>query len=165
MTQTTHTYQAMFLLDNQEVRQRGFNAVRDQVRTILEKHGLSTKVLRLWGERKLAYPIGQRRRATYLLGWLAGGGDAVSQAKKDMYLVGPVFRCTFLRADTIPDEELALGIQAFDDAALVIPEETEDSIEESPLPVELEADEDEDQGEDLRFGGRSRVRGTATGGV
>lgn len=127
----THVYQAMFLLDNQEVRQDGFNAVRDSVRQTLEKHGLTPRVLRLWGERELAYPIGGRTRATYLLGWLEGSGDAVNRAKRDFYLVGPVFRVLFTREDEIPAEELAVGIQEISDAEVVIPEEVEEPEEES----------------------------------
>ncbi len=143
MTQENHTYQAMFLLDNQEVRQNGFNAVRERVKTTLEKHGLSAKVLRLWGERLMAYPVGSRKRATYLLGWLEGSGEAVNSAKKDFYLVGPVFRCMFLREDAIPEEELAFGIEEFDDAKLVIPEETEEVIEEEVIEEAAEAAEGE----------------------
>jgi ribosomal protein S6 len=139
MTQDNHTYQAMFLLDNQEVRQNGFNAVRERVKTTLEKHGLSAKVLRLWGERKLAYAIGQRRRATYLLGWIEGSGESVNQAKADFYLVGPVFRCTFLREDAIPEEELAFGIEEIEDSAVVIPDDVEEIVEE---PAADDADDD-----------------------
>ncbi len=127
----THVYQAMFLLDNQEVRQDGFNAVRDSVRQTLEKHGLTPRVLRLWGERELAYPIGGRTRATYLLGWLEGSGDAVNRAKRDFYLVGPVFRVLFTREDEIPAEELAFGIQEISDEEVVIPEEVEEPEEEA----------------------------------
>ena len=122
MTQETHTYQ--------EIRQNGFNAVREQVKTTLEKHGLSSKVLRLWGERLMAYPVGTRKRATYMLGWLEGSGQAVNEAKKDFYLVGPVFRCMFLREESIPEEELAFGIEEIEDSAVVIPDETAEVVEE-----------------------------------
>ncbi|MBC8328523.1 MAG: 30S ribosomal protein S6 [Planctomycetes bacterium] len=132
MTQETHTYQAMFLLDNQEVRQNGFNAVRDQVKTTLEKHGLNAQVLRLWGERMLAYPVGSRSRATYLLGWLQGSGNSVNEAKKDFYLVGPVFRCMFLRQESVPEKELAYGIEQIEDSAVVIPDEAPEAVEEEP---------------------------------
>jgi ribosomal protein S6 len=154
MNEHRHCYQAMFLLDNQEVRQQGFNAVRDWVRQTLEKHGISVPVLRLWGERELAYPIGGRRRATYLLGWLEAEGAAVNEAKRELYLVGPVFRSLFLEEDSIPEEELALGIPAIADSELVIPEESaqEDALPESDIPAEPEPEkvavggEEEDDG-------------------
>lgn len=141
MTEHRHCYQAMFLLDNQEVRQKGFNAVRDWLRQTLEKHGISVPVLRLWGERELAYPIGGRRRATYLLGWLEAAGPAINEAKRELYLVGPVFRCLFLEEASIPADELALGIPAMGDHELVIAEESAEEAEyEAPAAPEAEAE-------------------------
>ncbi len=128
MENKTHFYEAMFLLDNQEVSQHGFNAVRDTVKQMLEKHGVEVNSLNLYGERKLAYKIGNRQRATYLSGWLSGSGKAINEAKAEFYLVGPVFRCMFLREDAIPANELALGIETIDDSAVVIPEEVEDVV-------------------------------------
>ena len=150
-----HFYQAMFLLDNQEVRQKGFNAVRDAVKLTLEKHGLTVRVLRLWGERAMAYPVGGRRRATYVLGWLEGSGTAVNVAKREFYLMGPVFRCLFLREEAIPAEELALGIQAIGDNELVIPDDSvvdEDAFTPEPEP-------EDDMGEIAGIGAEEDHRG------
>ena len=124
MTNKIHTYQAVFLLDNEEVR-KGFNQAKDWVQTCLEKHNVDVKVLRLWGERALAYPIGSRQRATYLLGWVEASGEAVNEAKREMYLVGPAFRIMFLRADEIPAEEMEFGIEAIEDSAVEVPDEIE----------------------------------------
>ncbi|MBC8370435.1 MAG: 30S ribosomal protein S6 [Planctomycetes bacterium] len=135
MTNNIHTYQAVFLLDNEEVR-KGFNQAKDWVQACLEKHQVEVKVLRLWGERELAYPIGQRKRATYLLGWLEASGEAVNEAKREMYLVGPAFRIMFLRADEIPAEEMEFGIEKLDDSAVEIPEE----IQEFEMLEEIEED-------------------------
>jgi ribosomal protein S6 len=152
MTDHNHKYQAMFLLDNEEVRQ-GFNAARDWVRTTLEKHGLKVHVLRLWGERQLAYPIGGRRRATYLLGWLEGSGDAVNNARRELYLLGPVFRCMFLEQGEIPAEEMSQGIPEMADADLIIPEEIEDDLAEemregSEQEEEASSEESEEEGKE-----------------
>jgi ribosomal protein S6 len=125
MTNKIHTYQAVFLLDNEEVR-KGFNQAKDWVQTCLEKHNVDVKVLRLWGERALAYPIGSRQRATYLLGWVEASGEAVNEAKREMYLVGPAFRIMFLRADEIPAEEMEFGIEAIEDSSVEIPDEIEE---------------------------------------
>jgi ribosomal protein S6 len=150
MTNKIHTYQAMFLLDNEEVR-KGFNQAKDWVQTCLEKHNVDVKVLRLWGERALAYPIGSRKRATYLLGWLEASGEAVNEAKREMYLVGPAFRIMFLRADEIPAEEMDFGIETIDDSAVEIPEEIEELeiIEEEVAEEEVaEENTDEDPAEE-----------------
>lgn len=154
MTVEKHIYQAMFLLDNQEVRQKGFNAVRDGVKQTLEKHGLTVRVLRLWGERAMAYPVGGRRRATYLLGWLEANGTAVNEAKRDFYLVGPVFRCLFLREEAIPADEMALGIQAIGDNELVIPD---DSVVDENAFQETETEDD--MGEIAGIGAEEDLRG------
>ncbi|HEX9793269.1 MAG TPA: 30S ribosomal protein S6 [Planctomycetota bacterium] len=144
-------YEAMFLLENQEVR-KGFNAARDWVKTTLEKHGLQVKVLRLWGERKLAYPIGRRHRATFLLGWLEGEGEAVNAAKRDFYLLGPVFRVLFLQREAIPAEELAFGIEEVDESALDIGDDTpptiEEELQESDVAPEQPSDDPDFDGDD-----------------
>ena len=156
MKYETHTYQAMFLLENEDVRQKGFNAVRDDVQATLEKHGVNVKVLRLWGEQKLAYKIGSRSRATYLLGWLEASGEAVNSAKKDFYLVGSVFRCFFLREDAIPEDELAQGILDVAEGELVIPEEVEEVPEEEPWEEPEEAQTLQDESEEKEEAGKAK---------
>ncbi|MBT3339392.1 MAG: hypothetical protein HN405_00475 [Planctomycetes bacterium] len=139
MTNTKHTYQAMFLLENGEVREKGFSAVRDWLKGTLEKHSIDVKVLRLYGERKLAYPIGGRVRATYVLGWLEAEGEAVNAAMRDMYLVGPAFRMRFFQEAEIPEAELAFGIEEVNDADLVIlDDQPEEVIEEEYVEPEEE---------------------------
>jgi hypothetical protein len=96
----------------------------------------------------LAYPIGGRKRATYLLGWLEASGDAVNEAKREMYLVGPAFRLVFLRTEEIPAEEMTFGIESLEDSAVEIPDEIEEEMAEMPAeeektdeePAEKEAD-------------------------
>jgi len=145
MTEHNHKYQAMFLLDNEEVRQ-GFNAARDWVRATLEKHGLTVHVLRLWGERPLAYQIGGRRRATYLLGWLEGSGDAINNARRELYLLGPAFRCLFLEQDEIPADEMSQGIPELKDSDLIIPEEIDQDLLDEMVEVSAETPDEEEEG-------------------
>jgi len=148
MTNKIHTYQAVFLLDNEEVR-KGFNQAKDWVQTCLEKHNVDVKVLRLWGERALAYPIGSRQRATYLLGWVEASGEAVNEAKREMYLVGPAFRIMFLRADEIPAEEMEFGIEAIEDSSVEIPDEIEEfEIIEEDVAEEVAESKTEENNDD-----------------
>ena len=141
MNDNQYIYQAMFLLDNGEVREKGFNAMRDWVKTTLEKHGATVKVLRLWGERPLAYPISGRARATYLLGWIEGTDKTVSNAKQEMYLLGPVFRNMFLKEEEIPAEELGLGIEVIKDEDVKVLDDT--PVAESLFEEEEEAESSE----------------------
>lgn len=159
MTNKIHTYQAMFLLDNEEVR-KGFNQSKDWIQSCLEKHNIDVKVLRLWGERALAYPIGTRKRATYLLGWLEASGEAVNEAKREMYLVGPAFRIMFLRADEIPAEEMEFGIEKLEDSAVEVPDELDEiefieeevAEESAPKDSETKTEESSDKPEAVAAG-------------
>ncbi|MHC4381180.1 MAG: hypothetical protein ACYSU1_08840 [Planctomycetota bacterium] len=67
MTDHRHIYQAMFLLDNEEVR-KGFNAARDWVKITLEKYGLEVKVLRCWARCSAA--CSSRKRPFLKRSWL-----------------------------------------------------------------------------------------------
>ena len=145
MNDNKYIYQAMFLLDNGEVRDQGFNAVRDWVKTTLEKHGADVKVLRLWEERQLAYPVQGRTRATYVLGYLEATQETVSKAKREMYLLGPVFRVLFLKEDEVPAEELSLGIAEIKDEDISIPD---DVPEEDTLDEPIEEDSKEEKAEE-----------------
>ena len=160
--ETKHVYQAMFLLDNEEVR-KGFNAQRDWLRGTLEKHGIDVRVLRLWQERQLAYTIGQRKRATYLLGWLEATGDAVNAVKRELYLLGPVFRVLFLREDSIPDDELEVGIQEIRDEDVVIPEDVVEEEPEEPVTEEAEQAEKEAPKEESEGKGEAESGATESG--
>lgn len=166
MENKQYAYQVMFLLDNEEVRAQGFNATRDWVRTTLEKHGADVKVLRLWAEQALAYPIAGRKRATYLMGWIMAGQETVSATKREMYLLGPVFRILFLREDEIPEDELGIGIE---DADIDVPEEIEEEyIEEyitgSDKKKDAEKDAEKDSGEDSEEdSGKSKKKEEAEG--
>jgi len=139
MNDNNYIYQAMFLLDNSQVREQGFNASRDWVKTTLEKHGATVKVLRLWGERALEYPIQGRARATYLIGYIEGTAKTVSDAKHEMYLLGPVFRSLFLQEQSIPEDELKLGIEAIRDEDVEV---LDDAIVAEPLFAEEEESEE-----------------------
>lgn len=56
----------MFLLDNQMVRE-DWNKAKAVVLDLLQKHGAKLKTARRWDERKLAYPIENQKRGTYVL--------------------------------------------------------------------------------------------------
>lgn len=148
MNDNQYIYQAMFMLDNGEVRDQGFNATRDWVKTTLEKHGADVKVLRLWKESQLSYPIQGNSRATYLLGYLTASQQTVSKAKAEMYLLGPVMRVLFLKEEEIPADELAHGIAEIRDEDVTIPEEGPEIDPFADEPFASEADAEEGNGVD-----------------
>jgi ribosomal protein S6 len=158
MTDNNYIYQAMFMLENGEVRDQGFNAVRDWVKTTLEKHGADVKVLRLWQESQLQYPIQGNTRATYMLGYLQANQQTVSKAKAEMYLLGPVMRVLFLKEDEVPADEMAHGIAEIRDEDVTIPEE---APELDPFADEPVAEEGDGEGE--KAGGEKAEGGKAEG--
>jgi|SaaInl4_135m_RNA_FD_contig_41_623435_length_2589_multi_7_in_0_out_0_4 ribosomal protein S6 len=143
MNDNNYIYQAMFMLDNGEVRDQGFNAVRDWVKATLEKHGAEVKVLRHWRESQLAYPIQGHTRSTYLLGYMEASQQTVSKAKAEMYLLGPVMRMLVLKEEEIPAEELAKGIANVSDADVAVPDEEPeiDPFADEPAAEESSATE------------------------
>ncbi len=61
----TRLYEAMFLLDNQVVRE-DWNKAKGIVTDTLAKHGAKVISARRWDERKLAYPIAKHQKGHYL---------------------------------------------------------------------------------------------------
>ena len=62
----THTYEGMFLLDSTKAAAAWDDTVK-HVHDILTKHNSEIVASRQWDERRLVYPIGGHKKATYLL--------------------------------------------------------------------------------------------------
>ena len=97
------TYEAMFLLDNREVK-KGWDATREMVKSILVKHGAEVVVAKRWDERKLAYEINKQKRATYLLSYFKCDPGRIDEIKRDLTLTEPVLRHVVLHVEAIPPE-------------------------------------------------------------
>ena len=76
-------YEGMFLLDNQVVRADWARA-KAVITDALQKHGAKVLTARRWDERKLAYTIRGRRRATFLLTFFEHAGDGVNGMRRDL---------------------------------------------------------------------------------
>ena len=98
-------YEGMFLLDNQVVR-TDWPSAKAVVTDTLAKHGAKVLTARRWDERKLAYTIKGRRRATYLLTFFEVGGDGVNEMRRDLELDERVLRYLILGAEALPEGEL-----------------------------------------------------------
>lgn len=103
----TSLYEAMFLLDNQVVRQ-DWSKAKAVVTDLLAKHGATVKSARRWDERRLAYPIKKRNRATFLLTYTEIPADSVAPLRRDLELSENILRYLFLSTDEVPTEELEL---------------------------------------------------------
>jgi len=137
----TRTYECMFLVDNDVVR-AGWQAAKKAVAGLLSKHGGSFVTSRRWAERRLAYPISHRNRATYLLAYCDLDPSQMNDLRRDLDISETVLRYLITTAQAVPDEERELSA-AEDSTEFVVPEPPADDVVDEPRRVR---DEDEDGG-------------------
>src|SRR5687768_3822782 len=106
----------MFLLDNQVVR-ADYKAAKAVVTDALKKHGAELLSARRWDERRLAYPIQGRQRATFLLTYFKAGPNAIPAIKRDAVLDERILRHLVLAVEEVPATELELSQAEGDDYA------------------------------------------------
>ncbi len=97
----TKTYECMVLLDNREVK-KGWPQLKDAVATCFTKHGAEVLSARLWGERRLAYPIKHRRRGTYLLMYFSSDPQNLAAIRRDLDFSESVLRQMVLACEEVP---------------------------------------------------------------
>lgn len=97
-------YEGMFLLDNAVVRE-DWNKAKSIVTDTLEKHGGTVLSARRWDERRLAYPIKGKNRATFLITYFNIPAESIPAMRRDFELNESVLRSLELVVDAIPEEE------------------------------------------------------------
>jgi small subunit ribosomal protein S6 len=105
---TTRLYEGMFLLDNQVVRD-DWKAAKALVTDLIAKHGGKLHTARRWDERRLAYDITRKRRATYLLAYYEVEQDAITALVRDLELSEPILRHLLLQVEVVPETERELA--------------------------------------------------------
>ena len=144
----TTIYETMFLMDNELVREY-YQAAKSLVSGIIEKHGGTVHTSRRWDERRLAYPVKGRQRATYVLSHFEIPGAGIPTMLRDFELSENVLRVQSLRVESVPEAETELSAaEQADDFSIPTPPE-----DDAPEPEEELRDDDEDED-----GGRSRRR-------
>jgi small subunit ribosomal protein S6 len=103
MESTTHTYEAMFLMD---AGLGTFEAAAKPVETLLERAKATVLALKPWDERRLCYEIQGRKRGLYLLVYFAMDTANAAELETDCQLNDQVLRMILLRRDEVSDEEL-----------------------------------------------------------
>jgi len=101
----TQLYEGMFLLDNQVVRE-DWKRAKAIVTDTLSKHGAKVVCARRWDERRLAYSIRQRHRATYCLAFYAMGNEGIAALRRELDLSESVMRYLIMGIDAVPDGEI-----------------------------------------------------------
>ncbi len=117
----TRTYEAMLLLDNRAVK-RGWQALKDNVTGLFQKHGAEIVSAKRWDERRLAYPIKHQLRGTYLLVYCKAETESVSAIQRDLEYADPVLRYLTLACDEVPETAFEPE-SAFDESAVRVEEE------------------------------------------
>lgn len=125
----SRTYEIMYLLDNNAVR-AGWNEAKAAATGLIAKHGGKVLSARRWEERKLAYPIKQRRRGTYLLAYGELATDGVASLRRELDLTESVLRYLILSAEAVPASELELTRLESEAGFVVPPPPPEDTLEE-----------------------------------
>ena len=126
----TTVYEGMFLLDNQVVRE-DWKKAKSIITDTLKKHGAKVACARRFDERKLAYPIRRRRRATYCLAFYEMGSEGQTALRRDLELNENVLRYLLLARESLPQGELELAA-AEDAADFTVPAPPPDDAPDAP---------------------------------
>jgi len=139
----TTIYEGMYLLDNEAVRQ-DWNAAKSIITSTLEKHGATVHTARRWDERRLAYPIKKRNRATFLLSYYEIPGENIPAMRREFELNDTVLRSLEMAVDAIPETEteLAAAEQSADFSVPTPPDD--DAIDEVEVIDDGDDMDDED---------------------
>ncbi len=139
-------YEGMFLLDNDVVRE-GYEGAKALVTGALDKHGATLLSARRWDERRLAYPIKGRRRATFLITYYQIDGNEIPGLRREFDLSEKVLRYLFNSVDAVPEGEVELA-QAEGATDFTVPEPpADDAPDPEPEPEEPEEGEEGTSGE------------------
>lgn len=125
----TKLYEGMYLVDNDVVRE-DWNKAKALVTGAVEKHGGKVITARRWDERRLAYPISGKLRATYLLSYFEIDKDALTLMTRDFELSEHVLRYLQLAVDVVPEAEFELA-QAEGAADFTVPAPPGDNFVEA----------------------------------
>jgi small subunit ribosomal protein S6 len=104
----TALYEAMFLVDNALVRE-DWRKAKAAVTEPLAKHGAKVITCRRWDEKKLAYPIENKNRATFYLTYFEMANEHHHELRRELELSERVLRYLILRVDELPPNEMELA--------------------------------------------------------
>jgi ribosomal protein S6 len=128
----------MFVLDNEVVR-AGWGAAKSHTLDLIAKHGGTVHTARHWGERKLAYSIKGRSRATYLLAYYELPSEGYPTFVRDLDLSETVLRYLFTKITAVPEGEAAEAAKETE-ADFTVPEPPRDEVGEYKLWEDKEED-------------------------
>lgn len=136
----TQIYETLVLLDNDVVR-ADWKKAKAIVTDTITKYDGTIHCCRRWDEKRLAYPINRKNRATYYLTYFEMPGDKIPGFRRDFELNERVLRSLIVCVDEVPEEERKLAAEE-DGTEYTVPEPPEDDALE--VPDEESEDDDSD---------------------
>ena len=103
MSETTHTYEGMFVLGTGGA---DFQAAGEPIRNVLGRYQAEVLMLKCWDERKLAYDIRGHKRGLYALSFFKVDPSRVVEIEHDCQLDERFLRVLILRRDRLTVEEI-----------------------------------------------------------
>ncbi|MBN2561257.1 MAG: 30S ribosomal protein S6 [Phycisphaerae bacterium] len=98
------TYEAMFLME--PTLATDWPAAEAEINRMLERADAKLLGIKSWGERKLAYPIGHRKRGLYALSFFDAAPDKIPGLERDVQLSEKAVRVLVLRRDNMTPEAI-----------------------------------------------------------
>lgn len=150
----TQLYETLVLLDNDVVR-KDWKQAKAIVTDTIAKYEGDLKACRRWDERRLAYPINRKKRATYFISFFEMDSAQIPGFLRDLELNERVLRSLMVRVDGMPDEELELAA-AEDGTDFEVPTPPEDDAIEIPEDDDEDGEDGDDSGDGSDDDGDSR---------
>jgi small subunit ribosomal protein S6 len=93
-----NVYEGLFILDaNRYAHDQA--GVSGRVNALIEKHGGTVLVSRLWEERRMAYPIRGQKKGTYWLTYFSTEGEKIGPMTEEAMREDNFLRQMFLKID------------------------------------------------------------------
>jgi ribosomal protein S6 len=87
-------------------------AAEAEVNRLLQRADAKVLGVKDWGERKLAYPIGQWKRGLYVLSYFEAGPESASALERDVHLSEKTIRVLVTRRDKMTPEAVEQALLA-----------------------------------------------------
>lgn len=135
----TNVYEGMFILDSNWYS-RDPSAAAAHVQKMIESAGGEVLASRLWEDRRLAYPIKNRRRGAYWLTYFRLDSVKLNDIYKACNLSDHALRALLLKVDARIADTLVEHAQSAGKAAPAATEASADTASEETAPAETATD-------------------------
>jgi small subunit ribosomal protein S6 len=104
------TYEGMFVMD--PALAPNWPTAEAEINRILQRADAKVLGTKNWGERKLAYSIGQHKRGLYVLTYFQTSPDKIVGLERDVQLSEQMVRVLVLRRDEMTPEQIEKALAA-----------------------------------------------------